>query len=210
MKKGTTVVLVAAIALTGAAADATYTWTAGATSLGDGAVTIAYVSGNNITNLTASPTDGGTITINGELTFAADATITLATTGTVAFADKVTTQGATTLARGDDAYIVWTGSSAMGETAPGILVATGVTRDDVDFVALIPAASSADVRSPYTFISGPNSDGFYLFNRVTSTYVYSARVQLTPKDGDLYARCRTCLRSPRFGLYPDEEDSWAT
>ena len=203
------VVAVLAGALTGVAADVTYTWTSGATSLGDGAVTIAYLSGNNITNLTVSPTDGGTITINGALTFADDATITLATSGTVAFASKVTTKGALALARGDDAYIVWTGSSAMTEAAPGTLVATGMTRDDVDFVALIPAANSADVRSPYTFISGPNVAGFYVFNRVTASYVYSARVQLTEKNGNLYVRCRTCLRSPRFGLYPDEEGSWA-
>ena len=122
----------------------------------------------------------------------------------------MTTKGATTLARGDDAYIVWTGNSALTETDPGVPVATGVTRNDIDFVSLIPAANSADVRSPYTFISGPDSNAFYVFNRVTSTYVYSVRAQLQSMDGNLYARCRTGLRSPRFGLYPDEEDSWAT
>ena len=198
-------------ALAGVAADNSYSWTAGDTSLGDGAVVLTYEEGTtDVKTLTATPTDGGTVSITGDaMTFADDAAITLATSGTVAFASKVTTKGALTLARGDDAYIVWTGSSAMTESAPGALVATGMTRDDVDFVALIPAASSAAVRSPYTFISGPNSAGFYVFNRVTASYVYSARVQLTEKDGNLYVRCRTCLRSPRFGLYPDEEDSWA-
>ena len=206
------VALTCAAAFSLMASAESYTYSAGATSLGDGAVEITYASGSTqIATLTATPTDGGTITLTGTApTFAANATITLAASGTVAFASKVTTKGALTLARGDDAYIVWTGNSAMAEAAPGTLAATGVTRDDIDFVALIPAASSADVRSPYTFISGPDANGFYLFNRVTSTYVYSARVQLTQKDGDLYVRCRTCLRSPHFGLYPDEEDSWAT
>ncbi|MBR2837939.1 MAG: hypothetical protein IKE55_04090 [Kiritimatiellae bacterium] len=205
-----TIALVSAIA--GFADDQSYRYTPGDTSLGDGAVEITYVEGTTqIATLVATPTDGGTITLTGTApTFAAGATLTLAASGTVAFASKVTTKGALTLARGDNAYIVWTGESAMTENSPGVLVATGLTRNDIDFVALIPAASSADVRGPYALISGPDSTGFYLFNHVTASYVYSVRVQLTQENGNLYARCRTGLRSPRLGLYPDEEASWAT
>ncbi len=201
------------MALCASAADVSYTYSAGTTSLGDGAVEITYAAGSTtqIATLTATPTDGGTSTLTGtDPTCAAHATITLATSGTVSFASKVKTQGALTLARGDDAYIVWTGSSAMTDADAGVLVSADLTRDDVDFVALIPAASSAAVRSPYTYVSGPNSAGFYVFNRITSSYVYSVRVQLMDKSNGLCVRCRTGLRSPRLGLYPDEEDSWAT
>ena len=72
-----------------------------------------FRSGNttDIATLTANPSDGETITLTGgAATFAAGATLTLATSGTVAFAEKVTTKGALTLARGDDVYRVWTGA----------------------------------------------------------------------------------------------------
>ena len=191
-------------ALTGTAADASYTYTAGATSLGDKAVAITYEEGTtDIKTLTASPTDGGTVTISGAMTFADGATITLASSGTVSFAEKVTTLGATTLARGDGAYLVWKGT-ALAEGAPGTLAFPGLKLSEIEFVSLVSSSNC-----PYAFVSELDS-GFYLFNRVTSAYVYSARVQLTERTEGLYARCRTCARSPRLGLYPDEESKWTT
>ena len=90
-------------ALAGVAADNSYSWTAGDTSLGDGAVVLTYEEGTtDVKTLTATPADGGTITLTGDaMTFADDAAITLSTSGTVSFASKVTTLGKLTLSRSD-------------------------------------------------------------------------------------------------------------
>ena len=67
--------MILAESLTGLAADASCPYTAGDTNPGVG-VTITYDGENNITSLTATPTDGGTITISGDpMTFADGATI---------------------------------------------------------------------------------------------------------------------------------------
>ena len=58
------IAMILAESLTGLAADASCPYTAGNTNPGVG-VTITYDGENNITSLTATPTDGGTITIKG-------------------------------------------------------------------------------------------------------------------------------------------------
>ena len=221
-------VCAAAFSLT-ASADSSYTYTAGDTSLGNGAVTIAY-DGNttDIATFTANPSNGETITLTGDpMTFAAGATFTLASSGTVAFAEKVTTKGALTLARGDDAYRVWTGS-ALSETDPGVRAFPDIVTNDqvsaadvantwecIHVVAGVPnsnhnSRNHMNVGGRFDNIGGKIGSGeFVVLNRVADSFVYSIRVQLSPKADGLYARCRTGVRSPRFGLYPDQEASWA-
>lgn len=193
-----------------------YVYTPGDTSLGNGAVEITYAEGTtDIATLVATPSDGGAITLTGgAATFAADATLTLATSGTVAFAEKVTAKGALTLARGDNAYRVWTGTTPLSYSyQPGTCVAENDTianYDCIHVVAGIPGSDHRNVAGRYDAISGSmGGSNFVLLNRVADAFVYSIRVQIWDENGHIYARCRTGVRSPRFGLHPDVEDSWA-
>ena len=213
----------AAITLTASAES--YTYTLGDT--GSGAVAITYAEGTtNIKTLTAN-TAGDTVSISGDaMTFADGATITLASSGTVSFAQKVTTLGATTLARGDDAYRVWTGTAMTTADRttpefPDIRTNTTVTAADIantwECIHVVGGApnssSAAGITSAgrYDRIAGNIGGGsFITLNRRHSAFIYSIRVQLSPKGDGLYARCRTGVRSPRFGLYPDLEGRWAT
>ena len=206
-------VFVATAAFSLAAADATYEWTGGDATLGGGAVAIVCEAGTGrVTSLSANPPDGGTITLTGTpMSFADGATLTLATTGTVAFAQKVTALGAFTLTRGDGVYKVWTGNALTEpEGAPMPLVFPDLTTDDIDLVRVIATPGSIPGGGRYEYLSGPDVNKFYTFNHVSATAVYSLRVQLQDKADGIYARCRTGVRSPRFGLYPGEEDMWAT
>ena len=206
-------VFVATAAFSLAAADATYEWTGGDATLGGGAVAIVCEAGTGrVTSLSANPPDGGTITLTGTpMSFADGATLTLATTGTVAFAQKVTALGAFTLARGDDVYKVWTGNALTEpENTSMPLAFPGLTTGDIDLVRVIATPGSIPGGGRYEYLSGPDVNKFYTFNHVSATAVYSLRVQLQDKADGIYARCRTGVRSPRFGLYPGEEDTWAT
>ena len=205
----------ALLALTASAADVSYTYTAGVTNPGEG-VTIAYDGDGNIMSLTAVPTGGGTITLTGGTpTFASGATITVNAAGTLAFGGKVTSLGALTINRGDNAYLVWSSDAPLPIDPPGALAFAGVSNADIELVKLVStgADNDSDVcgqQGLWTCLWGPDNSGFYLFNKETAAHVFSARLQLTEQDGNLYARCRTGIRSPRFGLYPDEEAGWAT
>ena len=215
--------MILAESLTGLAADTSCPYTAGDTNPGVG-VTITYDGENNITSLTATPTDGGTITISGDpMTFADGATITLASSGTVSFAEKVTTLGALALVRGDDVYRVWTGTplTTADRTTPefpDICTNATVTAADINntwecihVVATPPNGASRNAAGRFDRIGGSIGSGsFVALNRTTAAFTYSIRVQLSPKGNGLYARCRTGVRSPRRGLYPDLEDNWPT
>ena len=208
------------------AADSSYTYTVG--DAGSGAVTITYDGDTpNIKTLTANTT-GDTISISGDpITFADGATITLASSGTVSFAQKVTTLGATTLARGDDAYRTWTGaamttSNTVSSLAfPDICTNTTVTAADIadtwECIHVVGGAPASDSGAGklsagrYDRITGSIGSGaFTTLNRSDVAFTYSIRVQLTPQADGLYVRCRTGVRSPRRGLYPDLEDRWPT
>ncbi|MBQ3290535.1 MAG: hypothetical protein IJH50_14125 [Kiritimatiellae bacterium] len=170
-----------------------------------GTVNVACNESGAISNLVAMPVGGETISISGdEMTFADGAVISLASTGTLVFAGNVQAAGALTLERGDGAHVVWRGDP-LEETHVGHPLAfPGLVRDDVDFVSVI-ACNTAPGR--FSFVSEAGS-GFYVFNRLAAGHVYSARIQLTEESDGLHARCRTGVRSPRFGLYPDDEDGW--
>ncbi|MBR3222772.1 MAG: hypothetical protein IKF72_11165 [Kiritimatiellae bacterium] len=207
------------------AADSSYTYFAGDT--GSGAVSITYDGDTtNIKTLTAT-TAGDTISITGDpITFADGATITLASSGTVSFAQKVTTLGATTLVRGDDAYKVWTGTAMTTDNPstpafPDIVTNDTISAADVadtweciHVVGGAPASNSGAGKlsaGRYDRIKGSIGSGsFVTLNRTTTAFTYSIRVQLSPKANGTYVRCRTGVRSPRRGLYPDLEDRWPT
>ena len=92
------------------AADATYTYQTGAESIGDGKVMIAYDEEGRISSFNVTPSGGGKVTITGDaLSFAPDATVTLAAAGTLSFENAVTTEGALSVVRGDGAYLSWSG-----------------------------------------------------------------------------------------------------
>ena len=180
-----------ACALTGAA-DSIYTWDATnkVLSPNDGGVTVTCDGDTaNIATFTAN-TAGDTISITGDpMTFATGATITLASSGTVSFAQKVTTLGATTLARGDDAYKVWTGS-ALSEGDPGICafpdIVTNASISAADFastwecihvVAGVPnsnhnSRNHLNVGGRFDSIGGKIGSGeFVALNRVADSFV---------------------------------------
>lgn len=95
-------------------ADVEYAYTSGATTLGDGAVSILYNDNAQITNLVATPVGSGKVTIKGdEMTFGGGANVSLAQSGTLSFANKVTAAGALSLERGDGMYLSWTGSEVV-------------------------------------------------------------------------------------------------
>ena len=170
-----------------------------------GTVDVACDESGAITNLVAMPVDGETLTVSGgDLTFADGAVITLASTGTLAFAENVQAIGALALERGDGAYMVWRGDPLKETTIEHPLAFPGIVRSDVDFVSAI-AYGTASGRFGCALVSG---SGFYVFNRLAAGHVYSVRIQLTEEPDGLHARCRTGVRSPRFGLYPDDEDGW--
>ena len=179
-------------------------WIAGKAELG-GKVDVAYNENGGITNITAMPVDGESLTITGGMmTFGDNAVITLAATGTLAFAGNVKAAGSLRLERGDGAYIVWRGDSLRETTVGHPLAFPGLTRAEVDFVSAI-ACGTAPGR--FRCVS-ELAAGFYAFNRLAAGHVYSVRIQLTEEADGLHARCRTGVRSPRFGLYPDEEEGW--
>ena len=228
MKTNSFAVLVCGAVFTLTASAESYTYTPGDTSLGDGAVTITY-DGNttDIATLTANPSNGETITLTGSAaTFAAGATLTLASSGTVAFAEQVTAKGALTLVRGDDVYREWTGTALTTDfpstpAFPDIVTNDQVSAADVantweclHVVGGTPASdSTAGIASAgrYTRITGNIGGGsFVTLNRTTAAFTYSIRIQLSPKADGMYARCRTGVRTPRRGLYPDLEDRWPT
>ena len=200
---------VVAGALTCVASDSSYTYTPGDTSLGGGAVTITYAAGTtDIATLTANPSNGGTITLTGgAATFAAGATLTLATSGTVSFAERVTTKGALTLTRSDGAYIVWTDTTALTETQVkpqswvdafnnGAITGDAFEPSSLVFVSTTQTNSLCPGRFDL-YVEGPSSNIFAL-NRVTADHSYTIR----PQIGAGGIRCITISRSQRFGYYP--------
>ena len=194
------------MALCASAFAESYTYTPGDPSLGDGAVIITYDGETtDIATLTANPVNGETITLTGgAATFADGATITLSSSGTVSFAEQVTTKGALTLARSDGAYIVWTGS-ALSETgkSSGIAAFGEYGRDDLDNTSIV-FVGAADGPCPgrFHYVSGPSS-GIYVLNNVRPDYSYSIRPQLMGNTSITNARCVTGSRSPLFMEYPN-------
>ena len=191
-------------ALMGVAADNSYPWTAGDTSLGDGAVTITYDGETtDIATLTVNPTDGGTITLTGDaMTFADGATIMLSSSGTVSFAEQVTTKGALSLSRSDGAYVVWTGN-VLTETAAqkdSLLAVMGDHLiDDFEPSSIVFVATGSECPGRFDrYVSGPSS-AIFVINRVEADHSYTIRPQLSRSAG---IRCITAARSQRFGYYP--------
>ncbi|MBQ6340049.1 MAG: hypothetical protein IJI36_12990 [Kiritimatiellae bacterium] len=198
-----------------AASETAYAWAGGDASLGNGAVVVSCDGSGNVTNVVASPAAGETIVLSGgDMTLAAGARITLSATGTLSFAMNVAAAGAVTLARGDDAYVVWTGA-ALTEPIPSDntqwpLAFPGFKTDDLDFLRIVSTAGTP-AAGRYDRVEGPEGNKFWTFNRVTASHVYSLRVDLQDRDEGIYARCRTGIRSPRFGLYAEaEEKDWET
>ncbi|MBR3221620.1 MAG: hypothetical protein IKF72_05240 [Kiritimatiellae bacterium] len=201
-------VAVSLMALCASASDGSYPYTSGDTSLGDGTVVLTYEEGTtDVKTLTATPTDGGTITLTGDaMTFADDAAITLSTSGTVSFASKVTTLGKLTLSRSDGAYIVWTSNTALTEYAAqyqswtntfynggNIIVASDLEPNSVVYVSTGNICPGRIER----LIDGPSSN-IFTFNRITADHTYTFRPQISASG----IRCITISRSPRFGYYP--------
>ena len=184
---------------------------------------MTFDGSGDITSLVATPTVGGTITLTGgAATFASGATITVNAPGTLVFAERVTSLGALAINRGDGAYLAWSSNIALTNqltATPCFQGFSAADRDNgkVEFYRLVSTGpvDSANVygqqghwnRVAYT------GSGIFLFNKVSAAYTFSARVQLGPKtsgENNLYARCLTGIRSPRFGLYPEEEAGWAS
>ena len=207
------VALVCAAAFTLTAFAESYNYTPGETSLGNGAVTITYDGDTtDIATLTANPSNGETITLTGgAATFAAGATITLASSGTVSFAEKVTTKGALTIVRGDDAYCVWTGSALTdGLTKTGVAAAfRGLGRDDlVDSSIVVVGAADGPCPGRFHYVDGPGS-GIYTLNNVRPDYTFSIRPQLSQANGIITEiRCITGSRSSKFAEWPDKANMW--
>ncbi|MBQ3288055.1 MAG: hypothetical protein IJH50_01425 [Kiritimatiellae bacterium] len=201
------VVAASLMALCASASDVSYPYASGDTSLGDGAVVLTYEEGTtDVKTLTATPTDGGTVSITGDaMTFADDAAITLSTSGTVSFASMVTTLGKLSLSRSDGAYVVWTGKALTpSTTASGVEVFAGLNRDtDLEHSSIV-FVGGADGPCPgrFHYVSGPSS-GIYTLNNVRPDYTYSIRPQLSGNSPITGVRCITGSRSQQFVEYPD-------
>ena len=215
-----TILIVASLTAFGAsAADVPYT---PGTNPGSG-VEMTFDGSGDITSLVATPTAGGTIMLtDGAATFADGATIAVNAPGSLTFAERVTTRGALAINRGDGAYLAWSSDIALTNQLTATPCFPGITSADrdagkIEFFRLVSTGPTSDVdvygqQGIWTFVSKLNA-GIFVFNKVTAAYVFSARVQIGVSSNDknnLYARCITGIRSPRFGLYPDEEANWAT
>ena len=214
-------IAVSLTALGASAADVSYPYTPGNANPGAG-VTIAF-DGDNITSITATPTDSGTITLTGGTpTFAAGATITVNAPGSLVFTGPATANGALAINRGDDAYLAWSSDTALNGVLTASPCFTGLSADDrnegrIEFFRLVSTGPTSDndvygQQGHWNLITYIGS-GIFQFNKVSAAYAFTARVQLGPKtsgENNLYARCLNAIRSPRFGLYPNEEAGWAT
>ena len=207
MKKKSIAALACAVALSlTASADSSYTYTAGDTSLGDGAVTITYEGETtDIATFIANLSNGETITLTGDApTFADGATITLSSSGTVSFAEQVTTKGSLTLVRSDGAYLVWTGSALTesnkktGNFNELPFSDGSLTAADLEPSSVVYVATSGECHGRFDrYVAGPGS-GIFTINRVTADHSYTIR----PQVGTGGLRCITASRSQRFGYYP--------
>ena len=124
-------VALAAVALSATPASATpITYAAGGTSLGDGKVVITYdtTEPGKIKTLVATPADGETLTVTGDaMTFAADASISMAADGKLIFANDVTADGVLALNRTDGAYCDWT-ATKDGALSKGYCLKVGTQK----------------------------------------------------------------------------------
>ena len=128
MRKKAAVALAAA--LTANLVSATpISYAAGATDL-DGKIVITYdtTEPSKIKTLVATPADGETLEVSGDaMTFAADATISMAADGKLIFANDVTADGALALDRTDGAYCDWT-ATKDGALSKGYCLKVGAQK----------------------------------------------------------------------------------
>ena len=119
--KLTAICALAALPALVTAADVAATWSATEkpTSLGDGALTFAY-SGDRVTAITATPTDGGTIILSGdELPLVAGATISLSDSGCLKIGNAVTAAGDVAVSGCDTLTRTWNDGAAGADKAAG-------------------------------------------------------------------------------------------
>lgn len=118
------------------AADQSLTWTTGANprSLGaNGELAFTYDANDKVQTLSMSIATGDTITLTGgDITFAADATITATTGGRLVFENNVVTSGKLTV--GSSAEIVYVGDELSG----------------TDYTVMFPGKNLADYSVKYT------------------------------------------------------------
>ena len=104
-------------------------YAAGDTALG-GKIVITYdtTETSKIKTLVATPANGETLTVTGDaMTFAADATISMAADGKLIFANDVTADGALALDRTDGAYCDWT-ATKDGALSKGYCLKVGTQK----------------------------------------------------------------------------------
>ena len=212
-----------------------YEWSGGDATLGDGKVQILCNGSGEVTGVVAKPTGGETLTISGAaMTFAAEATITIASDngvfagGKLVFENDVSAAGALSLARTDGAYAVWSDPSSPMASGTWKTVVSGGVTSVADWEIVKVTAKSEDRNPAANYYTGPYSlvshdDGvttsggreyrLFVLNRFWAQYprTISIRVALgrATSGGDLLASLFTIVRGPENVCLP-KTDLWTT
>ena len=173
------------------AADETHVWTSGSTPSSLGSLTFTYESGA-VKTLVATPSDGGTVTLSGDaITFAADATVTMAASGTLLFSNDVSGARLTCSRTGQQFTYSGAALPAYQDGNPGALMFENLSLDAVTPVVSRFSGDLAGVAKPYFMVREAGRlevqmQSQHLLSNYNAGQTQSAKLVLVQNGADIY------------------------
>ena len=173
------------------AADETHVWTSGSTPSSLGSLTFTYESGA-VKTLVATPSDGGTVTLSGDaITFAADATVTMAASGTLVFSNDVSGAGLTCSRTGQQFTYSGAALPAYQDGNPGALMFENLSLYAVTPVVSRFSGGLAGVAKPYFIVREAGRlevqmQSQHLLSNYNAGQTQSAKLVLVQNGADIY------------------------
>ena len=173
------------------AADETHVWTSGSTPSSLGSLTFTYESGA-VKTLVATPSDGGTVTLSGDaITFAADATVTMAASGTLLFSNDVSGAGLTCSRTGQQFTYSGAALPAYQDGNPGALMFENLSLYAVTPVVSRFSGGLAGVAKPYFIVREAGRlevqmQSQHLLSNYNAGQTQSAKLVLVQNGADIY------------------------
>lgn len=173
------------------AADETHVWTSGTTPSSLGSLTFTYESGA-VKTLVVTPSDGGTVTLSGDaITFAADATVTMAASGTLLFSNDVSGAGLTCSRTGQQFTYSGAALPACQDGNPGALMFENLSLDAVTPVASRFSGGLAGVAKPYFIVREAGRlevqmQSQHLLSNYNAGQTQAAKLILVQNGSDIY------------------------
>ena len=212
MKKSLAVLLAAASSVTCFAADESHAWTAGASLSTLGSLALTYESGS-VKTIVATPSDGGTITLTGDaITFAADATVTMAAPGKLVFLNDVAGAGLTCARTGLQRTYSGAALPAYVEGNLGALMFENLSLDAVSPVSSQFSGVLSGVARPYFIVREAGRlevqmQSQYLFSSYNAGQTQSAKLVLVQNGADIYGSVAwTKTNGADYGDYRGRKD----